>query len=112
MGMICYLRMTTDDEIAALLAQPNQITEYLLGTSEIELEIGKTWHGLHYILTGRAWDGDWPGNFLLQGGSGVCDIGVGYGPAHVLTSTQVAEVNQFLATRPVDDLASRFIFSA
>jgi hypothetical protein len=109
MGMVCYLRPTTDDEIKTLLAEPNRIVEKLSVASEfVELDLSKSWHGLHYLLTGTAWGGEWPGNFLLRGGSDVGDIHFGYGPARVLTSNQVAEINQFLISLSIEQFTSGF----
>jgi hypothetical protein len=101
--------MTTDDEIETLLAEPKRIVDILNVAAEfVELDIGKSWHGLHYLLTGTAWGGEWPGNFLLHGGSAVGDIHYGYGPARVMTSIQVAEVNRFLGDLSIEQFTSRF----
>lgn len=35
------------------------------------LPLRKTWHGLHFALTGTAWEGDDPLSFLLAGGTAV-----------------------------------------
>lgn len=37
------------------------------------LDIDKAWHGLHFLLTGTAWDGAAPLNFLLGGGTLVAE---------------------------------------
>src|SRR5829696_7547426 len=39
----------------------------------------KSWHGLHFLLTGTAWEGEPPLNFLLAGGREI-DIGLGLSP--------------------------------
>ncbi len=33
-----------------------------------EADLDKAWHGLHFIFTGTAWEGDPPGCFLVRGG--------------------------------------------
>lgn len=34
-----------------------------------EADLDKAWHGIHYLLTGSAWEGEAPLNFLLHGGT-------------------------------------------
>jgi len=46
------------------------------------LDLDKAWGGLHFLLTGTAWEGEPPHSFLLDGDT-VGDIDVGYGPARV-----------------------------
>lgn len=50
----------------------------------------KSWHGFHYLLTGTAWEGDPPLNFLLVGGRGL-DIEIGMAPprAYSVAETRV-----------------------
>lgn len=40
----------------------------------------KAWHGIHYLLTGTAWEGDPPLNFLVTGGREVGTEEIGIGP--------------------------------
>lgn len=72
------------------------------------VRLDKAWHGIHYLLTGTAWEGEEPLNFLVSGGREVGDIDVGYGPARALTSKQVQSLNT--ALQPIDEavLKSRF----
>ena len=55
----------------------------------IETDLDKAWHGIHYLLTGTAWAGAEPLNFIVCGGTEVGDIDVGYGPARVFSSNDV-----------------------
>ncbi|MBI5302699.1 MAG: YfbM family protein [Chloroflexi bacterium] len=86
-----------------------QPAELLLAEDEIaDIDIDKAWHGLHYMLTKSAWEGEAPLNFLVKGGGEVGDIDVGYGPARVFTSDDVHKINA--ALKPIDGefLKSRF----
>lgn len=77
--------------------------------SPAELEIEKSWHGIHFLLTGTAWEVMPPlGNVLLGG----TEIGedVGYGPARYLTPQQVAEVSAELEKITEENLRQRFKF--
>jgi hypothetical protein len=74
-----------------------QLTEFTLADDEvIHTDLDKAWHGLHYMLTKSAWEGEEPLNFLLKGGVEVGDIEVGYGPARVFTSEEVHQINAAL----------------
>ena len=71
-------------------------------------DLDKAWHGIHYFLTGTAWEGDHPGNFLVSGGTAVGDIDVGYGPARTLTAAETREVRAALMALSNADLEARF----
>jgi hypothetical protein len=73
-----------------------------------DIDIDKSWHGIHYLLTGTAWEGDPPLNFLVAGGTEVGNIDVGYGVARAFDSRAVAQINSALAAISEEDLLSRF----
>jgi uncharacterized protein DUF1877 len=50
-------------------------------------DLEKSWQGIHYLLTGTAWESDPPLNFLLAGGREV-DIEIGLGPPRVHTAAE------------------------
>jgi hypothetical protein len=55
------------------------------------LDIRKSWHPLHFVLCGQAWDAPWPMGAVVLGGEPLGDD-MGYGPARVLTPAQVMEL--------------------
>ena len=71
-------------------------------------DLDKAWHGIHYLLTGTAWEGTGPLAFLVAGGRGVGDIDVGYGPARVLTSAETRSAHEALAGLRDEELRARF----
>lgn len=71
-------------------------------------DLDKAWHGIHYLLTGSAYEGDAPLDFLVAGGREVGDIDVGYGPARVLTSAETRRVRDALRLLDDETLRSRF----
>lgn len=73
-----------------------------------EGDLDKAWHGIHYLLTGTACEGERPWNFLLLGGEPVGDIDVGYGPARALRAEEVQEVVGALASVDRATLQQRF----
>jgi hypothetical protein len=37
-------------------------------TEDPSIDLDKTWHGIHYLLTGTTWEGEPPFSFLVAGG--------------------------------------------
>lgn len=67
--------------------------DFLLAPGEVEAtDLDKAWHGIHYMLTGTAWEGVPPLNFLMHGGAVIGDVEVGYGPARGMTAAEVKAV--------------------
>ncbi len=71
------------------------------------LDLDKSWHLLHFLLTGDPWGGEPPLKDAIIGGT---EIGpdLGSGPAHVLTPVEVGGVASALAVVREADLRSRF----
>ena len=67
----------------------------------------KAWHAIHFLLTGTAWGGDPPLNFIAAGGTEIGDD-LGYGPARGLTSAEVRTLASALKALPRDSLLQRF----
>lgn len=88
---------------------PAEVPDLDLGEGEgEEADLDKAWHALHFLLTGSAWEGAWPANFLVRGGTEVGDIDVGYGPARVLTATETREVADHLRGLDAATLRERY----
>src|SRR5215217_4265180 len=51
----------------------------------------KSWHGLHFLLTGSDWEGEPPLNFLLAGGTEI-DIGLGQSPVRAYTRSETEAI--------------------
>src|SRR5258708_20564425 len=64
-------------------------------TKEPGLSLEKSWHGIHYLLTGVAEGGRPPLSWTVLGDKEIPDTGklMGYGPAHILTPPQVNSVS-------------------
>lgn len=73
-----------------------------------EIDLDKAWHGIHFLLTGTNWAGDPPMNFLLDGGTQVGDIDVGYGPARAFHAAEVAAIDKAIQSISEEDLRNRF----
>jgi hypothetical protein len=74
----------------------------------LSTDLDKAWHGIHYLLTGTAWEGGKPLNILVSGGRPVGDIDVGYGPARVLSASETRAAHEALTQLSDNDLRGRF----
>lgn len=80
-----------------------------LAQGEVDtIDLDKAWHGIHFMLTGTAWEGEPPLNFLMQGGTVIGEVEVGYGPARGMTAAEVKVVAGALAGIDEALLRARF----
>jgi len=90
-------------------APPPEPPPLVLADSEgISTDVDKAWHGIHYLLTGSADEGESPWSFLVSGGREVGDVDVGYGPARVFTAKETRSIHDALASISEAELRSRF----
>lgn len=88
---------------------PPEVAPLELGPGEGEsVDLDKAWHGIHFLLTGTAWEGAPPLDFLAKGGREVGDLEVGYGAARSLTAAEVAAAAAALAGLPDAVLRERY----
>ena|SRR5215831_3102813 len=116
MSMICNFRLTTPEELAALEEDPEGIDDLLDEGADAETEdeprfhdVDKAWHGLHFLLTGTAWGGEPPLNFIATGGEQVGEIDVGYGPARRFSAEQLTAIVRALDAISEDALRARYV---
>ena len=74
----------------------------------LQEDLGEYWHGLHYLICKEVWSGKMPEAFLLDGGSYVGDIDVGYGPARLFDSQEVKMIAQSILNKKPEDLVKNF----
>ncbi|QFZ92013.2 YfbM family protein [Synechococcus elongatus] len=96
MSMIGNFLQVSPEQLAALIADPSCIESFIYREDEDEeedtsLEIDKAWHGIHYLLTGSAWEGEAPLADAVLGGTEIGDD-FGYEPARYLTVEEVKVV--------------------
>jgi hypothetical protein len=114
-GMVLIGRRLSAEEFAAVRADPTAVDTLLYGDldddeaemPEPELDLDKSWHGIHYLLTGTAWRiGEGAGAAIL-GGDEVGQDG-GYGPARLLDPDAVRAIATALDALDVQTLRARF----
>lgn len=110
MSMICCLYPIAASTANELLNDPEQM-EVLLeqmeeDNSDVILSLEKSWHGLHYVLTGSAEDGEAPLNFILHGREVGEDLG--YGPPRLFLPEEVQQIDNILTAWTDTDFLQRF----
>jgi hypothetical protein len=117
MEMLCTLRSLTENQRQKLLEHPDKLEELLddeedFGDAEgarfLDLDIGETWHGLQYLLTGTAWEGKAPLDFLVRGGEDVGDIPSDEGTARTFTAEEMKALSKSLQALSEDTLRQRY----
>jgi len=112
MGMVgCFAAVNSDTQ-KKMRSDPSLIEGFLYpddgdGEPENSIDVDKSWHGIHFVLTGRSDGGEGPLAMAVLGGDEVGDD-VGYGPARFLAPGQVKEVAAALETLTIDDFKARF----
>jgi uncharacterized protein DUF1877 len=73
-----------------------------------ELDLDKSWNGLHFLFTGTESEGEEPGCFLLRGGADLGEDEIGNDIPRVLTPEQVKAFAAFLAPLSTEELSRRY----
>jgi hypothetical protein len=68
----------------------------------------KAWHGLHYLLTGTAWEAEGPTAFIAAGGREIAGSEGGYGAARTFTPKETQQIDAALSQISDDQLWARF----
>jgi len=109
-------RRLSSDELRAVMDDPTTVDALLYGDlddddaemPDPELDLDKSWHAIHYLLTGTAWEiGDGAAGAAILGGDEVGEDG-GYGPARLLDPEAVRAVATGLDALDVETLRARF----
>ncbi len=103
MGLYCELYTVPAELLEQLPASPDLLVE----VEGPHLSLEKAWHGLHFLLTGTAFEGDAPLNFLLEGGEALGDDEDDGGP-RVFPPEAVRLIDAALAQISEDTLWARF----
>jgi hypothetical protein len=115
MSMIGNLLAVSAEQLAAIVQQPSLVEALVYPEDGAEkanhLDIDKSWHAIHYMLNGDAWEGEEPFFLVVLGGEEIGED-VGYGPARYLKPDQVKAVASALSSLDLQDFSHRFDPSA
>ncbi len=120
MGMIGNYKRITPEQLAELQKKPESITAFIFTdddtavSAERYLNIDKSWHGIHFLLTGTVASGEPPLANAVLGGMplGLDNPEFDYSPARFLTPDEVQEVAEALSQISDADLQARFNYNA
>jgi Domain of unknown function (DUF1877) len=112
MGMVVCLVALPPEKLEELRADEDLIEEFLYpddGESEPEnsIDLDKAWHGIHYLLTGKAEGGELPFSLAVTGGE-FFGPEIGIGPPSFLTAKLVSDVAAAVSALSSDELRTRF----
>ncbi len=80
-----------------------------LGPGEgVRTNIDRAWHGIHYLLTGTAWDGDAPLDFLVNGGRMVGAVDESHGPMRAFTAAETKAILDTFSTFSTYEMRKRY----
>ena len=71
-------------------------------------DLDKSWHGIHYLLTGTAWEGTPPLDFLIEGGHQVGQIDPEHGPVRAFRHDEVRAFYDAISMMGPYELRKRF----
>jgi hypothetical protein len=114
MSMHCTLYAAPPALVRQFAEEPDEFIPRLAGQADSvrSLPLRKTWHGLHFVLTGTAWEGKEPLCFLVFGGKAVgleeAEEDEGYSPPRVLSAAHVKKLARALAAITDVEFAKRF----
>lgn len=114
MGVSLHLASVPDANIAPLgkhpllFKQTRHTSQQHPELMQLHISLGEYWHGIHYLLCGKAWQGEYPASFLLDGGSYLGSVDFGNGAPRLFGSAEVKEIAQLLDCQRPEQLAQRF----
>jgi hypothetical protein len=73
-----------------------------------ECDVGKMWHALQFLLTGSAWEGPAPLDFLVNGGHDLAEPDGDSFSIRAFSPAQVKEIAEALAAISPESLQRRF----
>lgn len=73
-----------------------------------EIDLDKSWHGMHFVMTGSADATDSPLSFIVHDWPEIGDIDVGYGPAKAIKSEHVSRFFDALESFTPDMLRAQY----
>ena len=96
-----FAKKKSDEEISI----PN--LDFIEGEN-IDDDLDKSWHGIHYCLNKTEYDAEPPMDFIIDGGELAGNIEVGYGPARLIDSKTVKDINDRISNITAEQLRQNY----
>jgi len=98
----------TEHDLQHLIDNPDEIESYLSSLDDdVQIDVDKAWHGIHFILCKNNWSGDLPQFLTVLGGKEIGDD-FGYGTGTYLDSKEVEAVSEYLEAIKYSELRKSF----
>src|SRR5438094_1170110 len=96
MSMVTFVYAPTEGEIRPALQDGDLARRFfsIQNKTTPSLDLDKSWHGLHYLLTRSAWEGEGSVAFLIHGGE---MIDLDMSSARVFWPQQVEQIDAALS---------------
>ena len=88
-------------------SQPIPSLEFVEGEN-IDDDLDKSWQGIHYCLNKTDYEAEPPMDFITVGGQTAGDVEVGYGPARLIKSKEVKDIDEKLSKVTIDQLRNNY----
>jgi len=118
MSMIGYFLAVKPEQADELVRDPASVASFVAEAVEDQDELGadfldvdKSWHGIHFLLTGAVMGGEPPLAWTVFAPTLIGED-VGYGPARLLMPNEVVDVSKALAPMTADKLKRRCDWNA
>ncbi|GGO02819.1 YfbM family protein [Saccharibacillus kuerlensis] len=108
MGMIGHLKRIPEQRLSSLIHGGEDLYAYIHGEEGEELDLDKSWQGLHYLLCGDPYGGEGPLFDALMGGRPLNEGEEEDMIVRYLTPDQVRDVAEALESIERKDLARGF----
>jgi len=106
-GFIGFLLRFTPMSVETVTPKEPLTAEGMDRLKETECDLEGAWHGLHFLFTGTAWEGNEPACYLVQGGEDLGDDNFDV-PPRLLRPEHVRDFNRFLGELSEDELRRRY----
>jgi hypothetical protein len=112
MGMAGCFVAIDDGAVKRFREDPDLLGEFLGEQFESDeptntMDVDKSWHCIHFMLTGQADGGSEPLAWAILGGEEIGED-AGYGPARILMPEHVKDISSALLSIGKEEFASRF----
>lgn len=110
MSMIGYFTRIKRGKMEEIINSPELLPDILFVGKNPKLEIDKSWHGIHFLLTGSSWGGDPPLSYAVLGGHPLesKEFEWDYGSPQYKTPEEVRQVYQVLSKLSLDELKNQY----
>ncbi|USB32988.1 YfbM family protein [Paenibacillus sp. YPG26] len=107
MSMIGNLKQISEETLDLIIKGEVDPEAVVFDEEDEGLDLDKSWHAIHFLLNGSAWEGEAPLFNVILGGKEVGED-LGYGKTRYLTNKEVQEVTLTLVNITEEDLKQRF----